>query len=55
MVVDRERFSGLISKMLSGRYETLEAPDGLQAVRRLQERAPDAIVVEMSILYAAID
>lgn len=49
MVVDRERFSDLICKMLSGKYQTLVAPDGLQAVRALRETSPDVIVVEMGI------
>ncbi|MSS71597.1 MAG: HDOD domain-containing protein [Candidatus Latescibacteria bacterium] len=49
MVVDRERFSDLICKMLSGRYQSLVAVDGLQAVRALKETPPDVIVVEMAI------
>ncbi|MBI2950882.1 HDOD domain-containing protein [bacterium] len=49
MVVDRERFSDLICKMLSGKYQTTVATDGLQAVRALKESPPDVIVVEMSI------
>ena len=49
MVVDRERFSDLICKMLSGKYQTTVASDGLQAVRALQTSPPDVIVVEMSI------
>lgn len=49
MVVDRERFSDLICKMLSGKYQTTVATDGLQAVRALKESPPDVMVVEMSI------
>jgi putative nucleotidyltransferase with HDIG domain len=49
MVVDQERFSTLICKMLPGRYESLVAGDGLQAVQALKEHPPDVMVVEMAI------
>ncbi len=49
LVVDRERFSDLICKMLSDRYQTTSAADGLGAILRLRESLADAMVVEVSI------
>ena len=49
LVVDRQRFSDLISQMLSPKYETTAVVDGLSAVRYLQDSFADLIVVEISI------
>ena len=49
LVVDRDRFSALISKMLAGNYETDTAPDGLQAIKKLRSATPDVLVVDQDI------
>ena len=49
LVVDRQRFSELICKMISSKFETASVADGLTAVREIQESNPDVIVVEMSV------
>jgi putative nucleotidyltransferase with HDIG domain len=48
-VVDRDRFSALISKMLAGSYETDTAPDGLQAIKKLSSATPEVVVVDQDI------
>ena len=49
LVVDRQRFSELICKMISSKFATASVADGLTAVREIQESNPDVIVVEMSV------
>jgi len=49
LVVDRERFSTIICKMLEGRYGVESAFDGLSAVRMLRLATPDVIVVDQDI------
>jgi len=36
LIVDRERFSSLIAKMLSTKYGTDTATDGIQAIKKLR-------------------
>ena len=49
LIVDQERFSSLISKMLADEFITLTATDGLQAIRHVNTSLPDAIVIEQNI------
>ena len=49
LVVDRDRITGLVSKMLMGRFQPDVAPDGLMAVRKLREAMPAVIVVDVDI------
>ena len=49
LIVDFERFSTLIAKMLSGTFVTYTATDGLQAIQHLQETPPDLVLIEQSI------
>ena len=49
LIVDGEKLSGLISKMLAGDFSTDVAHDGLNAVQKLREILPHAIVVEVDI------
>ena len=50
LIVDGEKLSGLISKMLEGDFTTDVAHNGLNAVQKLREVLPQAIVVEVDIL-----
>lgn len=49
LIVDGEKLSGLISKMLGTDYSTDVAHDGVNAVQKLREILPEAIVVEVDI------
>ena len=49
LIVDGEKLSGLISKMLAGDFTTDVAHNGLNAVQKLREILPHAIVVEVDI------
>jgi DNA-binding response OmpR family regulator len=49
LIVDGEKLSGLISQMLAGEYSTDVAHNGVNAVRKLRELLPHAIVVEVDI------
>lgn len=49
LIVDGEKLSGLISKMLAGDFSTDVAHNGLNAVQKLREILPHAIVVEVDI------
>lgn len=49
LIVDGEKLSGLIAKMLGSEYSTNVAHDGLGAVQKLRELLPGAIIVEVDI------
>jgi putative nucleotidyltransferase with HDIG domain len=49
LIVDQDRFSSLIVKMLAGRYESLTASDGPAAIDSLRERPPDVLVAEEGV------
>ena len=49
LIVDLERFSTLIAKMLSGEFVTYTATDGVEAIQHLQETPPDLVLIEQSI------
>ena len=49
LVVDKPRFSRLIHRMLSDRFEVVCVEDGLEAVRKIRYRRPDVILAEMSV------
>ena len=49
LIVDQERFSSLIMKMLAGRYESDTASDGPTAINKLRETPPDVLVAEESV------
>ena len=49
LIVDLDRFSSLIVKMLSDDYATDTASDGLQAIRKLRSDPPDLILAEEKI------
>ena len=49
LIVDQERFSSLISKMLSGQFATATAKDGMEAIGYLRTNRPDLLIVEQSI------
>ena len=49
LIVDGEKLSGLIAKMLAGDYSTEVAHNGVKAVQKLRELIPHAIVVDVDI------
>ena len=49
LIVDQDRFSSLISKMLVGRFQPETASDGPSAVSALRDNPPDVLVVEESV------
>ena len=49
LIVDGERLSGLIQKMLGKDYATDIAATGIRAVEKLRELLPDVIVVEADV------
>jgi DNA-binding response OmpR family regulator len=49
LIVDRERFSTLIAKMLSTKYATDTAVDGIQAIKKLRLGVPNIMVVDQDI------
>ena len=49
LIVDGEKLSGLIAKMIGSDYSTDVAHDGLGAVQKLRELLPGAIIVEVDI------
>ncbi len=49
LIVDGEKLSGLIAKMIGSDYSTDVAHDGLGAVQKLRELLPEAIIVEVDI------
>ena len=49
LIVDQERFSSLITKMLSGRYSVETAIDGPSAVRALSDLPPNVVVAEEGV------
>ena len=49
LIVDQERFSSLIMKMLAGRYESDTASDGPTAINKLREMPSDVLVAEESV------
>ena len=49
LIVDREKLSGLVSKMIGSEHFTDVAHDGLGAVQKLRESLPKAIIVEVDI------
>ena len=49
LIVDGEKLSGLIAKMIGSDYSTDVAHDGLGAVQKLRELIPGAIIVEVDI------
>ncbi len=49
LIVDQERFSALIAKMLPASYETDTVSDGMQAIKKLRSSKPELIVVEQDI------
>jgi DNA-binding response OmpR family regulator len=49
LIVDGEKLSGLIAKMLAGDFSTDVAHNGVNAVQKLRESLPHAIVVEVDI------
>ena len=49
LVVDRDRFADIISRMLAHNYDPDTANDGLIAVKKLREILPSAIVVDIDI------
>ncbi len=49
LIVDKERLAGLITKMLTGRYGTVLAHDGVTAVQTLAEQEPNVIVAGLDI------
>jgi DNA-binding response OmpR family regulator len=49
LIVDRERFSTLIAKMLSTNYATDTAVDGIQAIKKLRLGVPNIMVVDQDI------
>ncbi len=49
LIVDRERFSGLISKMLESKYGSEPATDGLDAIKKMRLSVPDAVIVDQDI------
>jgi hypothetical protein len=46
LIVDQARFSSLITKMLSGRYESTTAVDGPAAINLLREASPDVHIAD---------
>ncbi|MBT3604743.1 MAG: HDOD domain-containing protein [Candidatus Latescibacteria bacterium] len=49
LIVDQERFSTLISKMLSSKFAPTTAKDGMEAIGYLRSNRPDLLIVEESI------
>lgn len=49
LIVDQERFSSLIMKMLAGRYDSTTASDGPSAIDRLRDDPPDVLVAEEGV------
>lgn len=49
LIVDQERFSALIAKMLSGKFATTTAQNGIEAIACLRKNRPDLLVIEESI------
>ena len=49
LIVDQERFSALIAKMLSDSFITETAKDGIEAISYLRTNLPDLLLVEESI------
>ncbi len=49
LIVDREQFTALISKMLASKFMTDTAPDGLQAIKKLRTSPPEVMVVDQDI------
>ena len=49
LIVDRGKFSELISKMLAGKFSTETAEDGLQAIKALRNAAPNVLIVDQDI------
>jgi putative nucleotidyltransferase with HDIG domain len=49
LIVDRERFSALIAKMLESSFAPQTATDGMQAIKRMRLEVPDAIIVDQDI------
>jgi len=49
LIVDQERFSTLIAKMLSGKFATTTATNGIEAIKWLRNSRPDLLIIEESI------
>lgn len=49
LIVDRDRFANLISRMLVSNYDPDTANDGLDAVKKLRDILPNVIVVDVDI------
>ncbi len=49
LIVDRERFSALIARMLESSFVPQIASDGMQAIKKMRLEVPDAIVVDQDI------
>lgn len=49
LIVDRERFSSLIAKMLGQQFLPDTAADGLQAIRKLRLDIPAAVIIDQDI------
>ena len=49
LIVDQERFSSLIMKMLAGRYDASAAVDGPSAVEQLRVSKPNVLVAEEGV------
>jgi DNA-binding response OmpR family regulator len=49
LIIDQERFSSLISKMLSSKFATATAKDGMEAIGYLRNNKPYLLIVEEGI------
>lgn len=49
LIIDQERFSTLIGKMLSSSFATSTAKNGLEAIELLRKNRPDMVIIEESI------
>jgi putative nucleotidyltransferase with HDIG domain len=49
LIVDRERFSALICRMLEGSFVTDSAADGMQAIKKMRLDVPQAVIVDQDI------
>ncbi len=49
LIVDQERFSALIAKMLSGKFATQTATNGIEAIQWLKKSRPDLLIIEEGI------
>ena len=49
LIVDQERFSALIAKMLSGKFATSTAKNGIEAIAWLRKNRADLLIIEESI------